>query len=1774
MRRMSRTLPALSFAALLATTCLTPPALAQGPAGPSFSHEIVTRDAARLAERMQTLGSTAAGRDAGLQPKGALRASGLAVLAEGKAPREALRLLTLATAVDGNDRAAWLGLARAALAIAEETTRGAERYELPATASGAAWRAYQLAEGAGDKADGLAVLADSLKRRSLWRPAIDALKASLALAADDERQQALEALRAEHGFRVIDYKIDSDAEAPRLCINFSEGLAVSPADAGKFVTLDGKEPESLSAEGNQLCIDGLKHGQRYQIQVRAGVPSTTAEALTKASEIAVYVRDRKPSVRLSGRAYVLPSRGQQGIPVTSVNTDNLLVEIFRIGDRGLGLAAGSDNFLKAIESWDIDQVREKSGRKVWSGRLDVATRLNETVTTAIPVTEALGTLEPGIYVVAAAIGGAADGEGSQSRRTAQWFVVSDLGLSAFTGDDGLNAFARSLATTEAAAGIRLRLLARNNEVLGTATTDAKGHAHFAPGLLRGDGGQAPRLLVAEGRDDYALLDLATAAFDLSDRGVKGRAMPGALDGYLYADRGVYRPGETVHLTGLLRDAAGAAATAPTTLIVTRPDGVEHRRLVLADQGLGGRTTALPMAAQAMTGTWRARLHADPNGSPLAEVTFLVEDFMPERLSLELAPAEAAIHAGSDARITVNGKYLYGPPAAGLGLEGEVIVRAARGDVAGYPGYRFGDTADTVLAARDSLPDLGTTGADGTATIAATLPKLPATTRPLEADVVVRLREPGGRAIERRVTLPVDPGRPRVGVKPRFTGDQVQEGDEARFDVIALGADGKPAAERTLKWEIVRLDRRWQWYSHEGEWRYEAVTTTRRMSNGTVEAKAGAPGRIAFTPDWGRYRLDVTDPRPDGARTSVYFTSGWITSDNADSPEVLDVALDRQTYAAGDTARLRINSREAGRALVAVVGNGLLATHEVDVPKGGTVFALPVDAGWLPGAYVTTTLYRALDERQKRMPGRAVGVAWLGLDTSPRTLGVSVAAPEKALPGQAVTVPVKLSGLAPGEAARVTVAAVDVGILNLTRFVAPAPEKWFHAQRRLGVEMRDLYGRLIDGMRAERGRLRSGGDGSDGLAADGSPPVEKPLALFSGIVPVRSDGTADVTFQMPDFNGTVRMMAVAWSGDKVGSAAKDMIVRHKLALMATGPRFLTLGDRARLEVDVHNIEGPEAGYAVAVRHDSPSGASQSLPGTELALKPGDRRRHAVTIAPDTLGRSEFDVTVTGPDGIAVHRRLALEVVPPASGIRRTTVASLAAGGGKLTLSKDLFNDLIPSSAKLALTVGPTARFDVAGLLGALDRYPYGCAEQTTSRALPLLYVNDMARRLGLAQNGEIKARIAKAIDRLTEMQDSAGAFGAWGPSDPDIWLTAYVTDFLTRAKEAGHEVRQQPFAQALDRLANVLAYAQDFEKGGEARAYALYVLARNNRAPVGDLRYYVDTRLDRFATPLAKAQLGAALALMGDRERAGRAFGSALADLDAAASHTQLDGARADYGSLVRDGAGILTLAAETGMAKERQADLTNVLAAAFRARQHTSTQEQAWLLMAARALADEAKATALTVGTTAHTGELTRTFTPGELDRAAIDVVNRGTSAVDTVISVEGASLTPEPAVARGFTIERTYYRLDGEKIDLASAAGGRATLAQNERLVAVLTISGTDKGGRVLLVDRLPAGLEVENPRLIDSGDVRTLAWLKSGRAPKHTEFRDDRVAAAFDFFGDADGGNSAAGEAVTASVAYIVRAVTPGTFVHPAATVEDMYRPERFARTASGTLDITPAR
>lgn len=317
--------------------------------------------------------------------------------------RAAARSLASAVAADPDDADAWTGLARALLAITPDPSKGSERYEFPLNASGAAYIAAERAKTAPQRARALAVLGEALKRRSYWRPAIDALAASLAIAQAADVRASYEALRNEHGFRLTNYEVESDMAEPRLCLQFSEGLQRGQVDFSKFISVDGRDPQNVTAEGAQLCVEGLQHGKRYEVLLRAGLPSDVGETLLKASEIGVYVKDRGAAVRFTGRAYVLPSRGQQGIPVVTVNAEKVNVEIYRIGDRSLVAAINNGDLAKQLAGYELSQMRETTGQKVWGGELETQRgKLNEEVSTAIPVGDAIPQLQPGVYAMVAA----------------------------------------------------------------------------------------------------------------------------------------------------------------------------------------------------------------------------------------------------------------------------------------------------------------------------------------------------------------------------------------------------------------------------------------------------------------------------------------------------------------------------------------------------------------------------------------------------------------------------------------------------------------------------------------------------------------------------------------------------------------------------------------------------------------------------------------------------------------------------------------------------------------------------------------------------------------------------------------------------------------------------------------------------------------------------------------------------------------------------------------------------------------------------------------------------------------------------------------------------------------------------------------------------------------------------------------------------------------------------------------------------------------------------
>ncbi|MBV9567771.1 MAG: alpha-2-macroglobulin family protein, partial [Hyphomicrobiales bacterium] len=1129
------------------------------------------------------------------------------------------------------------------------------------------------------------------------------------------------------------------------------------------------------------------------------------------------------------------------------------------------------------------------------------------------------------------------------------------------------------------------------------------------------------------------------------------------------------------------------------------DGVEYKRIKLDDQGLGGRSLMLPLLSDAQHGTWRVEAYADPKSDPIGETSFLIEDYVPQKLEVNLAPSEKILEAGQPARIGVDARFLYGAPGAGLDVTGNVTIEPLEGSLPGLEGYAVG-LQDEAFQNQTSAIEEGTaTDEKGYAEVAVALDDV-AAPRPLEAKITLTVGEAGGRSLDRTVSLPIRPSHALIGVKKLFKDEELTENSSAKFGLVAMDAKGIRTPQKGVSWALSEVHKSYQWFRREGSWQFEPLTAIRKVADGELDIGAGAPGAIEVPVKYGSYRLDVRSV--DGAaQTSVSFYAGWGGGTKADTPDTLELTLDKDDYDSGDLAKLHFSTKFAGTATLAVVNEGVNALKTVAVHAGDNDIEMPVDASWGAGAYMLALVHRPLDTAAKRLPGRALGVAWFGIDQSAHTLGVELSPPDKARPRGELDIPVKLTGLDPGEEAYVTVAAVDVGILNLTNYELPKPGEYFFGQRQMGAEIRDLYGFLIDGMQGQKGAIRSGGDAGGGLKAD--TPTQPPLARYSGIVRVGPDGAAKVSFDLPAFNGTVRVMAAAWSKTRVAQASKDVIVRDPVVAEATLPRFLNLGDESRFNITIDNVEAPAGEFSIDLDVHGPLTVPANSLHAKLRLAAHERKSIQIPVSASSIGTGTVDVSLAGAGG-RFAQRLAVKVGPGRSEVYHRIVRPMPPQAS-LTVSKDLLGEFVPGTGSIGISVAPLVAIDVAALLQALDRYPYGCTEQTVSRALPLLYVNQLASTERLGLDPDIDGRIKTAIERVLSRQSSNGSFGLWSQEfSDDIWLNAFTADFLTRARERNFEVPQLALQSALDRLRNFIKNGEPTAEKADGFAYAAYVLARNHRAIANDLRYAADTKIDAFKSPFARAQIAAALALLGDKGRSQSTFSSAI-ELLRGEKDTGLS--RPDYGSRLRDGAGVLALAAETGLPQDQLVKVSAVMDDARSSRLFTSTQENAWMVLAAQALAATSSELTVKVDGVERKGNFNARYSGESLGaNSTTTIQNASDLPAQSVLTLSGIPVVKDPAANQGYGLVREYYKLDGSRADLSK-------VKQNDRLVVVLKVTEPEaKYARLLIVDPLPAGLEIDNPKLMDGDQLATLSWLKRDVEPASAEYRDDRFVVAVD--------------------------------------------------------------
>ncbi|WP_374652970.1 alpha-2-macroglobulin [Dongia sp.] len=1577
---------------------------------------------------------------------------------------------------------------------------------------------------------------------------------------DDQAATRAEQIRQMLAFSLTSTKLNTEGETPEACLEFRSDLATPDiVNYPDYVRIEPEVKATYRVSGYQLCVGNLSFGQSYKITVLKGLPALDTQKLTENEEWAFAIGDRAPSIGFRNQAYVLPKIGSTGVPLITVNIDKAMLRLLRINDRNLINELYDGRFLNNLEEYDRARIAEKAGEEIWTGEMDVAIDRNKRVVTAFPIDEVVPDTKPGIYILMAHNAADEQSEDDYSWRwqpqATQWLVVSDVGLTAFSGMDGLSVQARSLETGRPMHRLELRLIARNNEVLAKALTDTAGMAQFDPGLLRGSGGRTATAVMAFRRDgDFSFLDISGPAFDLSDRGVGGRPMPDDIDIFFYTDRGVYRPGETAHVMALARDpSADMLEGQKLTFRLLRPDGIEARRFVdLADTG-GGYSVDIDLPNSARTGPWTLEAYLDPEGAALSSTQFLVEDVVPARIEARLSAKEDVLVPPVPLPVQIEAKYLYGAPAANLPVKAEIVIAADPKPFPDMVGYRFG-LADEKMESERLTYDDTSTDDQGRVEFDMSFDTVPEAQVPLAATLRVEVYEFGGRPVIETLTKPIRDRDLYLGIKPLFADDRAQEGSMAEFEVLAVGRDGKAKAQPKLSYRLVREDWDYVWFYRDNRWDYDYIVRDAESSTGNLDVAADLPGKLSLPVDWGRYRLEVFDAA-SGAASSVRFYAGWWAAPGTGgTPDKLQVVADKDLYTAGDKAEIRLSAPFAGEAQVTVATDRIVDSFAVSLPKDGKTIKIPVDKKWGAGAYVLVNAYRA-GKGNEHGPGRAIGLAWLAIDPQPRNLQVSMNVPETMQPRQSVEIPVTVTNLA-GKDAYVTLAAVDEGILQLTDFATPDPLDHYFGKRRLGVEIRDLYGQLIDGKEGKRGTIRSGGDG-EGLAKRGAPKEIKLVALFSGIVKLDAQGKALIKFDVPDYNGRLRLMAVAWDDQNVGAAEAPLVVRDPVVALASAARFLAPGDSSNVSLSLQNVEGAAGTYEIDLSaSDNLRLIGETHLSIELAKGAGHNWRAGIQGL--AVGEGHVILAMKGPEGFTLTRQINLPVRPAQAAIAQTLTQRLLPGA-PLKVSANAMADFLPETADLRLSFSAHPNLDVQSVLADLYHYPYGCLEQTTSVAFPLLFTNEVAEIWSLENKyaASDPKQVQRAIGRILERQRSDGLFGLWTSfSPPENWLSAFAMDFLTQARARGYDVSDIAYNHGLDGLRYVATdYNNDSADNLAARAYAVYVLARAKEAKLSELRYLADNYLDRMPTGLALAQLGTALALNGDMARANAAFDAAL--LAANRARRPL----LDYGSDLRDIAAIVTLLSEAKLPGRDPTLYLDTLASLQAGRGYLSTQEQAWILMAAKATTAGSQPE-ISIGRDAQAG--IKQVKPYYLHMASEELgagsvfTNNGSEPVYAKATVAGVPIADLPPEQSGFEITRVFYTLNGEPADLRN-------IRQNDVLVAV--VAGKVKAAdhrRALVVDLLPAGFEIENERLTDTRRTGDLSWLPPLSSLTYSEFLDDRYIGALDVDADTETANF--------NLAYMVRAVTPGSYTVPAVQVEDMYAPEVRARGGRDTLTVAP--
>lgn len=1313
-------------------------------------------------------------------------------------------------------------------------------------------------------------------------------------------------------------------------------------------------------------------------------------------------------------------------------------------------------------------------------------------------------------------------------------LVSNLGLLASRSTDGsLSIYANDLRSGQPVRNVEVAVASYQGRNISSGRSDRSGRVEIdlpertpfyvqasssiGSSYLRVDPGSA----------------LAVSHFD-----VGGARLAGGVDAFAFGERDVWRPGDDMYLTLILRDSTGRLpSNHPVRLELIDPRGQVTDTQVQSDNTGGFYHFVSGTANGAPTGSWRARYSI---GDTAFEQVVQVEAIRPNRLAIEVELGEPG-RAPTTGRVrgAVRSEWLHGATAAGLRAELRASYVPMATTFTSFADYAFDDPAREFDAPQTTLLDdrLDENGeANFTADIA--IESAPGRVR---ANLLARVYEPGGGFSTQFTSTAIDPYE-------RYVGVRLPPGDAARgmlltdvdhpVDVVMLNADGTTVANATVQVEIYKLRWRWWWVTDSDDVAaYISQRSITPIQRDTVRVRNGrGTGTLRINyPQWGRYLIRVIDG--DGHSTGKVFYIDWpgwagrqLEGDAGDAATVLPLTPERPEYEVGQTARVTIPTGDAGRVLVRLEHAGTIVREEWVQPRaGGTTYQFRAEAGMAPNLYVHVTYLQPHQQTENDRPIRTYGVVPISIVDPGTRIAPTLDVPDEYAPGQTATITVRETN---GRAMTYTVAVVDEGLLGLTNFQVPNP--WSHFYRRLAsmVETWDVYDDVAGAFTGELARLLAIGGGDS--AGDGGQADQNRFDPVVHVFPpqqLRAGATGRLQFTMPNYLGSVRVMIIAADGSAYGAMQTNVPVRQPVMALLTAPRVLRPGDEAEIPVTVFALEQGRQEVALDIEL---SGAVRDTGRRRIFMTfdgPGQQQERVRFVTAQQSGTAELRVTAIGGGA----RSVALESIPVQSAGFRINEVDAWSVRADNEVTRRVRLPGVAGSNTAVLELSTLRALDLERRLGYLIRYPYGCIEQTTSSAFPQLYLDRLVD-LNSSDRNQTRQNVTQAIERLQQFRTPSGGFAYWpGQSNPHEWATSYALHFLLEAERAGFQVPATMRDAALDWQAEqARAFSSTAVRDQTQQAYRLYTLALGDRADRAAMnRLRESSRLsDQAAWRLAQsyATLGLARLARGIVRDSGTDF-----DLNANPSD--------NFASQLRDRA--MALEAAVALGESAIADrLAQQVTEALTSDRRLSTQDIAFALVGmARYNLDASTDQRLDVEVLWNGTSLGRIQTErpiaqvelpvGEATSGSLELRNRSPRRILPRLQLAGeVAQGDERRIRNGLTVTRTIRSSeDGFQL------GNHQIGIEVESTVTVRNNTGR-RLTNVALSHAAPAGWEILNTRL--SGD-------QERDDIDFEDIRDERV----DTFFSLNVGQTKTFR-LRATAAY------RGSFYLPAVQAEAMYEPE----------------